>query len=253
MGSFLRDSAAVCFLLVTVGCADAQEKKTILDDLVGDWINKTYVETLQKTKSPLESWQGIHRTAFNVKKTTSGYELGINFNFHEGGWDAMIDSLRSLAANTYAPVFISGQDIDHDSENNRFLYPDGSPDTLTWLFTENDKEKRISFVRAKPSKEVYANRIVLAGNYTDANGRKFGFTGDCRAEWPDTSFSYEIGLDVVQSHCDYIELIPHEGHPPYRFAFEWKNGFLTIYTTRISIDGVCIERGEKPLYILTPD
>ena len=254
MRALVNGVFAGCLLLMLACGAEPQAGKVTMESLLGDWLNKNYVASLKKTKSPLKSWKGIYHTSLRFTKEPTGYEWVVEFNFHEG-LTYNIDGLRPTSVpNTYMLVFNGDQDSMRETENDRIVYPDGSSDALSWVFTLEGKEQRIQFIRVKPSMEAYVNRVVLAGNYTDISGRSFVFTDACEAKWPDKTFTYTIGLDCVLAHCDYFS-IPAEkdGNRYLEYAFERKQGKLYLYSVHFAAEAPdFLVRDKKPLHVLTP-
>ena len=75
------------------------------------------------------------------------------------------------------------------------------------------------------------------------------------AQWPDTTFNYNVGLDYMFSACSKFWLYNEDNKytATMWYAFEWQDNTLSIYTTHFNEDvSERIERDEKPLYILTP-
>jgi hypothetical protein len=257
MHALVNGSVVACILVLLAGNARPQAAKVTMDDLLGDWLFKGYVGTLKKTKSPWEAIKPILQnqsryTALRFTKESGGYEWLVIINFHEG-LTYNIDGIRPTGTNTYALVYDKEQDSGRETENDRIVYPDGSSDALSWVFTLEGKEQRIQFIRVKPSMEAYVNRVVLVGNYTDISGRSFVFTDACEAKWPGKTFTYEIGLDHIFPECDYI-YVPAErdGTKLRAYAFEWKNGKLLVYNVRYSNDADVMHPSGDPLYVLTP-
>jgi hypothetical protein len=245
MRVLLKGFFAGCLLLVLAGSAGAQATKVTLDSLVGDWLNRDYVEALNKTKSPLASLTSRYsHMTFYKRGQSYGWVVVQGFDSVERA--NMIDGLKPTGEpGTYAFIYSPVQRESTGIGNDRIVYPDGSPDTIAWI-----GDGRVRFVRVRPSMELYVNHVVLAGDYTDAKGRKFRFTDDCRAEWPDTTFTYRIGLGYALVRCDYL-WIPAEKNRP--LAFEWKDGKLLVYDVIRPTPGFeAMHPSGAPLHVLTP-
>jgi len=139
--------------------------------------------------------------------------------------------------------------------------PDGKPvNEIDWIFTSSydkeGKEQRITFVRAAPDIQRFVNNEVLAGTYNELNGRSFVFGENCVAQWPDTTFTYKVGLDYMFAAFSKFWRSSEEYNniATMWYAFEWQENKLNIYPTYFSEEvSERLERDEKPLYILTPE
>ena len=242
-----------CLLLILAGSAGAQTKNVALDDLLGDWLNRDYVEALKKTRSPLESLK-MRYSAMTFTKKARWYEWMVVVNFHEAGRFNNIDGLHhSGTADNYTLEFNKNQYGRTIPENDRIVYPDGSLDALAWLSIIDGKEQRIQFVRVKPTMEAYVNQVVLAGEYTDTTGRKIVFTDNCKAIWPDETFTYVLGLDHVLTKCDYLYITEPGAKKYLAYAFEWKDSKLLIYNVVRPTEGFeAMYPAREPVYVLTP-
>ncbi|MDP2982182.1 MAG: hypothetical protein Q8O92_02485 [Candidatus Latescibacter sp.] len=250
MSRLMNGVSAGCILLTLAGAAEVQEAKVSINDLLGDWLNKTYVDSLRKTLSPRASVKGIYYTAIRFTKIHEGFKWIIDFNFHEG-LPYTIDSLKVAGTDTYSLIFNKEEVSGRETMDDRIVFPDGSFDDLSWVFTDKGKEQRIRFIRVRPSMEKFVNRIVLAGTYTDTSGRRFLFTDDSEAKWPNKTFIYEIGLDCVLAHCDHFSIPAEKDTKGAKFyAYERKNDKLYLYNTVFLYD-VIMEPEGSPLYVLT--
>jgi hypothetical protein len=248
MNRFRSGLSAGFVLIALAGVARAQENTAVLEQILGNWLEQGYVETLVKTRSPLQALKtahqkGIHSVALRLEKDAEGYVWAATGDFHEG-IPYSVDGLRSLGKNTYEPILTKRN---MEETGNRIVFPDGSKDALAWMFASGGKQHRLRFFRIN---DRFVNQAVLAGAYTDQGGRVFVFDGVDKAVWPDKSFAYTICLDTGFTQTDCI-FVPEEkvGNRYRTYVFEWKEGKLYIYD--IKGNGDEIQRADTPLYVLS--
>jgi hypothetical protein len=251
MRVLLRSFTTGCLLLVFTVSAGAQATKVSLDSLVGDWLNRDYVEALNKTKSPLASLTNRY-SSMTFAKIGQSYWWGVEANFHTPERSNEVVGLKPTGeAGTYAFEYSAVQRGSTIQRDDLIVYPDGSPDGIAWVGFESGEKQRIHFIRVRPTMELYVNHVALAGDYTDWKGQKFRFTDDCRAEWPDTTFTYRIGLDHVFNECDYLRTGDARTNTLLEYAFQWNGGKLYLYNV-VSFGPEIKQLSGPTLHILTP-
>jgi hypothetical protein len=258
MRAFATGVFTVSLILMFAGSVEPQANKVVMDDLLGDWMSRTYQSSIERTRSPLlasrifSHQKSIRYAVLSCEKDSGRIIWGATSNFHEGV-RYRIDGLKPAdAPNTYVLVFNKEQDTPRETENDRIVFPDGSSDALTWVFDAGMK-RRINFGRVKPSLDAYVNHMVIAGTYTDPSGKLFEFTDGFEAKWPDKTFKYTIGMDCVLTDCDYIIVPAEMDGTQYRvYGYEWKQGKLYLYKAGHPGGGDHIKRNTGPLYVLTP-
>lgn len=238
----------------------SHSEEITLHDLQGEWLNKEYYETLIATKSPQRAVQGVLYTSFSIVPKKEHHSWLQIFNFHDGLIFTITGLQQEPDHNTYRILFHDKQESGRDTYNDRFYVRDSKPVTeIDWIFTSSydkqGKEQRITFIRAEPDIQRFVNSKTLAGTYRDRNGRLFVFRENCVVQWPDTTFTYNVGLDYIFAACSNFWLYNEENKytATMWYAFEWKDNKLNIYTTHFNEDvSERIERDEKPLFVLTP-
>jgi len=144
--------------------------------------------------------------------------------------------------------------------NNFLIYRKSPINEIEWIFTPeygnpNGEKLRIPFVRIEPNINEFVNRILIAGQYTDEQGRRFIFKESGEAVWPDKSFKYKVGLDRIFTKCDYIFIHEEkdENGMSKSYGFEWNDNRLLLYSVHYNPEKAYTrELEEEPLYILTP-
>ncbi|MFC1693936.1 hypothetical protein ACFL1R_10565 [Candidatus Latescibacterota bacterium] len=233
-----------------------------LGQLQGEWLNKKYIETLQLTKSPIKAVDGIYYTSFTIFKENNSYRWGQNYNFHEGIIFNIIELLPTFEPHNYQIVYepiYEREPVDRETYCDTLYISGDKPfNEMEWIFTQihgipKGEKLRIPFVRVEPNIDEYVNRIVLAGTYTDKQGRTFVFSKSEEAQWPDKSFRYKVGLDYIFESCDFFWAY-NDNDKYFPYAFSWQDDKLYIYNTypHKEVPELKFERDDKPLYILTP-
>jgi hypothetical protein len=154
----------------------------------GDYLRSDYMSSLCKSRSPLKTWQEVSSgddsglDLVTISEDSGGLSVSLGWNFHEGSGPVAPDQdgvlrVSSLALSVESP------------EGNEFVLSDGKSKT------------RFRFVG---DWQRWANRVIIAGDYTDAKGQKYAFQPEGRALFPGKTFDYKVSLDEVGSNYDYI-------------------------------------------------
>jgi hypothetical protein len=190
--------------------------KAILDDLQrGQWLNKKFVTTLQKTKSPRLAGLNIRQSGFRVLKEDDQYPVQVIWNFHEAGIGFTIVGAKYVKHNDSYELRTSPQsEYSSEQENDVVYYP--ATDEISWKFTDHGKRFELSFVRVQHDIDRYINKKVLAGEYVDSTGRIFNFSENGIATWPDKTIEYKICVDYIpridEITCDCFSNTVIENH-----------------------------------------
>ena len=164
--------------------------------IMGTWSNAQYMDNLKSTKSPYRSICDV--PWLDIRTENKETVLDEYLNFHEGGTGGTITAITpSTDENRYdvkLKEYFEGSALDlkrtvivdpKDSKKDSIVYAD-----------KNNKEK-YRFVKIGKTPELYANEVVLAGEYKDADGKEYTFTKSEKAVWPNETFQYRIQLDFV--------------------------------------------------------
>jgi len=228
---FLR---AAGFLAVSscLACSKAPVEK--VDGFIGFYALESYAQNLPLSRSPLKACAG-DRFTLQLEITADSWNI---FDF--GG---LIEGLRPTAApNVYTIVPTKKS----DPESGVQPYP-APGDTVEVLAGGREQVARLkwrgkTYSRIGSSLSNWTNEQLLAGEYTDQRGRKYLFTGDEEARWPDRTFSYRMELDIKHSlapNCDFIRVKDKEEYIGYR----WDGNKLLICHPEI----LTAEAGHPPL------
>lgn len=230
--------------LLEIGCSQTDEQATqILEKLQGEWLNKSYINVLDETKSPMKASGGFV-TAFKITKVDTVYQWMKIIGFHE----AINGEIFQLKPTKEKNVYLVQYDGESSDTQDIFAFTSlERMDEIDWIHDENGERRTLTFIRAKSGIEEYVNGIVLAGNYEDKEGRDFVFSKSGEAKWPDYSFKYQIILDYIDINCDGFSVQGEEDWKGY--GFKWENDKLLIF----NLEGTDILNcANNPLFILTP-
>ncbi|MFC1490386.1 hypothetical protein ACFL6K_04180 [Candidatus Latescibacterota bacterium] len=235
-----------------------------LNQIEGEWFNKQFIEELERTKSIRKSYNVDNNTlytAFNIsRKDPSYFNWDRSYRYHEGDLLTITRIVPLADPNIYLILFHKEQTHSPITSQDRFLIKK-SLNEIVWIFnplySSSNSEQRVTFVRLEPSIEEYINNIIIAGKYTDENGRIFEFNKSGDAIWPEKVFKYQVGLDTywAEGKFDYfvVEGEKFQGIYPMRYGFEWVDNKLLIYEIAEVNFLTQVSRKLKPLYILTPE
>jgi hypothetical protein len=190
----------------------------VVDDLQrGQWLNKKFLTTLRKTKSPRLAGLNIRQSGFRVLKEGNQYPVQVIWNFHEAGIGFTIVEAKYVRKNDSYELLTSSPSEQSNNKKERDIVYHPASDEISWQFTDHDgKQYDLSFVRVQPDIDRYINKTLLAGEYVDNNGQIFIFSEDSIATWPDKTFKYDILLDytprIDDITCDCFQNIVIENH-----------------------------------------
>lgn len=236
-------------------CIPSEHSSSVADQriakqLVGIWVNKIYLDTLESTKSPCRAVKsrGGHISAFWIAIDSSGITRTLISGMHD-------------SANDHIQKF---EEMEQKG-NYRFVVSDRpsvldvveilSPDTVRWRYGSEEDGIDDIFIRITSDQnepadklERYINKRILAGTYRDQQGKIYTFTEEGQAQWPDTSFQYTIGIDCTFTDLDYIR-ITMEKRKLLFYSFTFEQGQLKIFRSHVNEDD-WLEKDKQPLYVL---
>ena len=156
---------------------------------VGEYIRDDYLDTLQKTNSPLASLRPGEPQLVVVKKSDAGLFLSTILNFHDGGAEFQLRRTDPLRVQTKAGF---------DMSNLRFENIDAHHFRLGF-----DKFAVLGYTYVGDSGR-YARRVLI-GDYSDERGKHYIFGSDGVADFDGKKFKYSVGLDQVLNRFDYFQ------------------------------------------------
>lgn len=248
-------TTALAAVIISTSCACATQKSSAqsVEELKGIWISKKYIDAIRTTKSPCNAASSKDGTitAFWVEEGQNGFERTLIAEMHDSAVERIQGFEETGQKDSYKIVVEFRKEI---VDRVTFL----APDSLRWQYGDESSMSDDIFIRISNSSGAeehadvlhrYVNQRVLAGTYRDEPGRSFIFTEDEQAVWPDTSFTYSIGLDCTLIGVDYIRAKGKKRAKPIYYSFIWDQDRLKIYSAILTEDGQ-LERSIQPLFTL---
>lgn len=195
------------FLMIMVGCKtndmaeneideDNYAKEVVITKLLGTWSNVEYMKNLKITGSPYKSICDV--PWINIR--TEGNETMFDeyLNFHEGGTGGTITDITY--SEDKSRYYINVKDYFDGSSLNfkrSIIIEKADSEKDSIIYTDQENKEKYRFNKIGKSPELYANEVILAGNYKDAKGEEYIFTTSGEAIWPNETFNYQIQLDFL--------------------------------------------------------
>jgi hypothetical protein len=107
---------------------------------------------------------------------------------------------------------------------------DGVFKTLSIAEPNFAMKRYLTYLRLNEPLDTFVNRLVIAGNYVDAEGNAYAFTESGDAVLPDRKFVYEVSLDPNNASCELLQ--SHREREPQgkeRVGFAWKGAELQLF------------------------
>ncbi len=248
------------------------DKPRRIDRFKGTWIFKDYLQELRSTKSPLKAFehQGQDGTiSFQILNSRGSYLWSINTRFHEGWTRGIIEDIKPTShANVYEVI------LDTTSSNPYALLPrEEIGRRFLEIIRQNGNDVREIKWRERPSEvfvkadsplkvDGWVNAAVIAGKYSDHEGRKYIFTSSSEAKWPERSFRYEVLTDFTEvdepvPKCDIILIKSAKAKESESIGFRWEDGKLQLLKAASSAATATSNAADTcsdvPFLILTPE
>ncbi len=226
-----------------------------MKDLEGTWVARDYVERLRASRAPHATARQATGIVIKIQREGRAYPILIT-NFQRAVLQAIIDVQPGAQPKTYR-LAVAKEDTGAVSASELTYLnfrgergPDGVFNTLLISEPNFAKKRYLTYVRLNDPLETFVNRVVLAGKYTDRDGKSYEFTEDGQAILPDRKFAYEISLDPAAASCELIQ--SHKEKDPEgkeRVGFAWAGKELRLY--QVSGDKAPYKCAAKPFAILT--
>jgi hypothetical protein len=199
-----------------------------LEIIDGIWVSEKYLASLKTNKTPFKG----NPESFEIN--TEGKKLKWT-NFHEGYWRNIF--AYGKEKNNYFLKVSEPESSSSNMELVRFSIENGA-----LIFSEGSIVEQINerFIKIPSDLSEYANKLILSGSYKDAEGKRYKFTEEGNAIWPELTFDYKLVLDSSEAGCPYINanIKDNQGHPK-RFGYKWGSEFLYIFEI--------VEDGDAPI------
>jgi hypothetical protein len=228
--------------------------RVYLTDLEGTWISRDYLERLRASRAPHATGRQAAGIAIKIQREGNSYPIAIT-NFQRVVLQAIIDVQPEAKPKEYR-LAVAQEDRPGISASELTYIPfrgernaDGVFRTLLIAEPTFAKRRFLTYLRLTEPLETLVNRMVIAGQYVDADGNYYEFTESGEAMLPDAAFAYEVSLDPGNANCEL--LISHREREPegtQRIGFAWKRAELLLY--RVSGKKAPFKCASKPFAVL---
>jgi hypothetical protein len=235
-----------------------RKDRVFAKDLEGLWLSTAYLKALRETRMPLEAARKTTPIAIKVQKEDRSYPM-VRTDFDRAVILRIIDlqpeekpgAFRvALAADDMSPV--NATEVTYVSFRGQKA-PGSRFETLAIAEPVFGKKKFLDFQRVDEGLAPLVNGIVIAGSYRDAAGAAYRFSTQGEAQFPGSTFSFEVRLSPKGANCSIIEG-PEEGGGATRKrdGFRWKSGVLELYDVEArKADN--LKCATRPFVVLTPE
>lgn len=210
-------------------------ERVYLKDLEGTWISRDYLERLRASRAPHATARQAAGIAIKIQREGSSWPIAIT-NFQRVVLMAIIDLQPEAKPKSYR-LAVAKEDRSGISARDLTYIPfrgernaEGVFQTLSISEPTFAKRRFLTYLRLNEPLDALVNRIVIAGDYVDAEGNVYAFTDTGEATLPDASFQYEVSLDPAEATCELLR--SHRERDPdgqQRVGFEWKGAELRLY------------------------
>ena len=192
-------------------------------ELSGIWVNKTYKDKLEETKSPRIAQDASEITFLII--SGSDKSVTMIYNYHEG---------------------VTGELA---YENNGYKLQFDNSDEYSISSTENAQKLRLNGTQFE--KAIYSDddhtfdlieQIVFAGDY-DLNGEKITFTHDGQIKGDPLLTEYTVVADYLDIGLDVDQLYLGNGFHHDKLGFKFVGDTLRIYELKCleKLDDQCMQ------------
>ena len=220
----------------------------------GDWVSVPYADALTTSRSPVAAATTETPLALQVARRDGATHIAVT-SFHETRRLRVVSSAPAAARGEVAFLLTSGEGSSSPSDARvqatlRVADDRGAETLYTSLGMDEGAERR--YRRLTVSLDTWAARVLLAGDYHDAQGRPWVFGADRLAATPDGTFDYRVALDPSEAGCDYFETPDRAARGGQRrTGFAWRGRSLELYRIVYDAEGPPISCAPQPFAVLT--
>jgi hypothetical protein len=217
----------------------AEEKKAIeakraqrvyVQDLAGLWVAQDWAAALKATRAPHAAAAKVTPLVVNIQKEGRSWPI-LRTDFDRAVLYRVIDIQPDGSGQPgRLRIVVAERDDGPVSASDAVNIPiratknfEGKVERLQVADPLFSKKKLRDFERVATGLGLFVNTAVIAGRYTDADGRAWEFSPDGQAKLPDGASEYEVSLVGLGAKCEYLEL-PDDKAPggKRRIGFAWK-------------------------------
>ncbi|HTT38413.1 MAG TPA: hypothetical protein VMH32_12190 [Burkholderiales bacterium] len=225
-------------------------------DLDGTWISKSYLDALKRLRAPHAAAKNTQAVVIQIDKHDDSHPILIS-NLRHSVQQFLIEVEPDLKPGSYRMVTAPQDGVVSASEVTYIYFhgvrtSEGKFEALSIAEPHFANRKYLAFVRLPDPLKTVVNRLVIAGQYVDAQGRRYEFAESGEAILPDRKFTYEISLDPSRARCELLQSRDErEPDSTQRIGFQWHGHELCLFDVKPDAKGAptCTQ---KPFAVLTP-
>jgi hypothetical protein len=229
--------------------------RVYIKDLEGTWVARDYVERLRTSKAPHAAARKGGGIAIKIQREGRSYPILIT-NFQRAVLQAVIDVQPDVKPKSYRLALAKEDSVVSASELTYLHFrgereADGKFKSLSISEPNFSSKRYLTYVRLDEPLDGFVNRTVLAGKYSDANGKAYEFTEAGDAVLPERKFAYEISLDPSAASCELIQSHKErDADGKERIGFDWEGKELRLY--QVAGAKAPYKCAAKPFAVLKP-
>jgi hypothetical protein len=207
-----------------------------VNDLAGLWVAKDWADAVASTRAPHAAATKAKPLAVNIQKEGRSWPI-LRTDFDRAILHRVIEvSPDGSGRKDGLRIVVAEKDNEAISAADVIALPiraakniEGRVDAMEFADPTLSKKRMRAMVRVPEGLGPWVNTRVIAGAYTDAQGRRFEFTPDGQARLPDGTFEYEVSLAALGAACEYVELADDKAPGGRRrIGFAWKADTLQL-------------------------
>ncbi len=235
-----------------------QINRVFIKDIEGLWITADYADALRASRMPHQAARKARPVVINIQKEGRSWPM-LRSDFDKAVMQRILDiepidppgTNRIVAAETDTEA-VSASEVTYIPFRGK-KGVQGRFDTLSIAEPQFGHGRFRTFSRLVDSRLVdFINGVVLAGTYTDEQGRPYEFNAAGEARFPQGAFAYEVSLAALGATCEYLES-PDDQAPggKRRIGFAWAGGKLQLFEATGDTPAK-VRCAGKPYTVLTP-
>lgn len=217
---------------------EKRRTRVYINDLAGLWVAKDWADAVAATRAPHAAGAKVKPLAVNIQKEgrswpilRTDFDRAVLYRVLEVQPDGSgrRDQLRIVLAERDDEAVSAADVVNVPIRAAKGV--DGRVDAMQLTDPTFSKKRARDMVRIGEGLGPWVNGLVIAGRYTDAQGRVHEFTKDGVAKLPDGTFEYEVSLAGLGAKCEYVELADDKAPGgKRRIGFAWKGDTLELLT-----------------------
>lgn len=217
---------------------EKRRKRIYVNDLAGLWVAKDWADAVAATRAPHAAGAKTKPLAVNIQKEGRSWPI-LRTDFDRAVLYRVLEiQPDGSGKRDHLRIVLAERDDEAVSAADVVNVPiramkgvDGRVDAMQLADPTFSKKRPRDMIRIAEGLGPWVNGAVIAGRYTDAQGRVHEFTKDGVAKLPDGTFDYEVSLAGLGAKCEYVELSDDKAPGgKRRTGFAWKGDTLELLT-----------------------